>query len=220
MRLLYIEDEPKVGRLVRRSLEEAGLECEVCGDGAEGYRLARSGDFDLLIIDHLLPGMLGRDICRALRGEGHGVPILMLTASGAPDDTVAGLDAGADDYLSKPFDLPVLLARVRALLRRRSPDPNILRIEDLVLNVSTREVRRRGRSVQLSDREFRLLEYLMRNPSQTISRSQITETVWGLGFETKTNVVDVYINYLRGKIDDAGASPLIRTVRGVGYRIG
>lgn len=220
MRILYIEDEPKMGRLVRCSLEEEGHECDVCEDGDAGYELARSGKYDLLIIDRLLPGMNGVDICRFLRGEGHSAPIIMLTARDALIDTVEGLDAGADDYIAKPFELPELLARVRAHLRRRSPAPDLIKVGELVLNFHTRDVRHAGRPIVLTDREFRLLEFLMRNAGRAISRAEITEVVWGLAFDSKTNLVDVYINFLRGKIDSDPKCPLIRTVRGVGYRIG
>jgi DNA-binding response OmpR family regulator len=220
MRILYIEDEPKMGRIVGRALEEAGFDSEIVADGKEGYAKARSGHYDLVIVDHLVPSMPGRDICKALRGEGHVMPLLMLTALNTLEDTVSGLDAGADDYITKPFEIDELLARVRALLRRRSPQAGVLRVDDLVLDTRTREVRRNAESIPLSDREFRLLEYLMRYAGKTIARGDIMTYVWGMSFSPKTNIVEVYINYLRRKIDTPSRPTVIKTVRGVGYRMG
>jgi DNA-binding response OmpR family regulator len=220
MQIVYIEDEPKMGRLVARSLTEAGYDCHVLVDGAEGYNWVRTHPVDLAIVDHLLPTMTGREICRALRGEGHSLPILMLTASSGLEDTVAGLDAGADDYLIKPFELEVLLARVRALLRRRSATSDVLAVGDITLNTRTREVHIGDRQVSLSDREFRLLDHMMRRPGQVIARAEIMSDVWGLAFDSKTNVVEVYVNYLRSKLDPSGGDSVIKTVRGMGYRIG
>ena len=220
MQILYIEDEPKVGRLVARSLIEAGYDCNVIADGVEGYTWVRSRALDLLIVDHLLPSMTGREICRALRGEGYALPILMLTASNGLDDTVAGLDAGADDYLVKPFELEVLMARVRALLRRRSAVGDVLTVGEITLNTHTREVRVGVKQVALSDREFRLLDHLMRRPGQVLTRAEIMSDVWGLAFDARTNVVEVYVNYLRGKLGSNGPNSAITTVRGIGYRMG
>ncbi len=220
MRILYIEDEVKLARFVQQALDEEGHLTDVATDGLRGYEMARSQQYQLVIVDNLLPKMAGIEICRQLRGEGHTVPILMLTALDSVDQRVAGLDAGADDYLPKPFALEELLARVRALLRRRRDQSSLLTVEDLTLDIVTREVRRSNRLIQLSAREFSLLEYLMRNAGMPLSRSSITENVWGLDFDPETNVIDVYINYLRTKIDSHKNKKLIRTIRGVGYAIG
>ena len=220
MRILYIEDEIKLARFVQQALDEEGHLTDIAKDGLSGLEMARSQQYQLVIVDNLLPKLSGLEICRELRGEGHTVPILMLTALDTIDQKVAGLDAGADDYLPKPFALEELLARVRALLRRRRDRITMLAVDDLTLDVVTREVRRANKLVQLSAREYSLLEYLMRNAGYPLSRTTITESVWGLNFDPETNVVDVYINYLRAKIDASRSKKLIRTIRGVGYAIG
>jgi DNA-binding response OmpR family regulator len=219
MRVLYIEDEPRVADLVKRALAEEGFQVDIARDGDEGYRAARSADYQLLIVDQLLPFRTGREICTLLRSEGYSYPILMLTALNSLGDTVAGLDAGADDYLTKPFAIEELIARLRALLRRSDSKSLVLQVDDLTLNLVTREIERGGRSIQLSTREYRLLEYLMRNVGNVLSRSAIVEHVWEMDFDPESNVVDVYINYLRGKINLPGHKALISTVRGVGYRM-
>jgi len=221
MRILLVEDEAKVAAFVRQALEEEGYAIDVAPDGDSGLRFALSTEYDLLILDWLLPGRDGLQVCRAVRNAASQVPILMLTARDAVDDRVAGLDTGADDYLTKPFALGELLARVRALLRR-GPSGLLpeLTVADLVLNPATREVRRAGRPILLSAKEYALLEYLMRHAGQTVTRSLITEHVWDFDFDCGTNVVDVYIYYLRGKIDQKHEVKLIHTVRGVGYCLG
>jgi len=220
LRILYIEDELKLARFVQRALDEAGYLTEIATNGASGYELARSQQFALVIVDNLLPQMSGLEICKQLRGEGHTVPVLMLTALDSVGDKVEGLDSGADDYLAKPFMLEELLARVRALLRRRQDRSAILSVEDLVLDTNTREVRRANHEVHLSAREYALLKYMMQNAGRPLSRTAMTQHVWGLNFDPETNVVDVYINYLRAKIDGNRSKKLIRTIRGVGYTIG
>ena len=220
MRILYIEDEVKLAAFVQRALDEEGYLTDIATSGDIGYQMARSQQYQLVIVDNLLPKMSGMEICRQLRGEGHKVPILMLTALDSLENTVAGLDAGADDYLAKPFALEELTARIRALLRRRSERATIIRVDDLILDVFSREVTRSNRPVHLSAREFSLLEYLMRNAGMPLTRAMITENVWGLDFDPETNVVDVYINYLRTKVDSDTGRKLIRTIRGVGYSIG
>jgi DNA-binding response OmpR family regulator len=220
LRILYIEDEIKLARFVQQALDEEGHLTDVATDGLTGYEMARSQLYQLVIVDNLLPSMSGLEICRELRGEGHKVPILMLTALDSVDQKVAGLDAGADDYLPKPFALAELQARVRALTRRRQDQSSLVTVDDLTLDVLTREVRHGNRLIQLSAREFSLLEYLMRNAGHPLSRAAITENVWGLDFDPETNVIDVYINYLRTKIDSKRTKKLIRTIRGVGYSIG
>ena len=209
-----------MARFVQQALDEEGHLTDIAVDGASGFAMARSQQYQLVIVDNLLPKLSGLEVCRQLRGEGHTVPILMLTALDSVDSTVAGLDSGADDYLTKPFALEELLARVRALLRRRMDRSSVLTVDDLTLDIVTREARRSNKLIQLSAREFSLLEYLMRNAGRPLSRAAITENVWGLDFDPETNVVDVYINYLRTKIDANRQKKLIRTVRGIGYMIG
>ena len=220
MRVLVVEDEVKVAAFVRQALEEEGHAVDVAHDGDTGLQLAQAADYDLLVLDWLLPGRDGLAVCRALRGSGSLLPILMLTARDAVEDRIAGLDTGADDYLVKPFALGELLARVRALLRRGTAGtPPVLSVGDLTLNPATRRVRRGGREILLSAKEYALLEYLMRHAGRTVARSLIMEHVWDFDFDSGTNVVDVYINYLRNKVDRAHDIKLIQTVRGVGYRL-
>jgi len=220
VRVLVIEDEVKLAELARRSLEEEGYRTEVALDGDTGLALASSEDFDLIILDWLLPKRDGRLVCETLRALGNKAPILMLTARASVDDRIAGLDAGADDYLTKPFAFGELLARSRALLRRgQSGASPYLTIADLVLNPATRRVRRGSREIILTVREFALLEVLLRYSGKVVTRSMIIERVWNVDFEGDSNVVDVYINYLRNKVDRGHSVKLIHTVRGVGYRL-
>lgn len=222
MRILVVEDEEQLAMLLRRMLNNAHYEAEVALDGPTGLSLALTGNFDLLILDVMLPGIDGIEICRTLRAARVSVPILMLTARGAVEDRVAGLEVGADDYLTKPFAMQELLARVKALLRRgQQPSSQTqLQVDDLILDLVRHEARRNARVIELTAKEFALLEYLMRHPGQVLTRSQIVEQVWEYDSEALSNVVDTYIHYLRNKIDHSGATPLIKTVRGVGYRIG
>lgn len=221
MRVLVTEDEAKVAAFLRRALEEEGYAVDVAPDGAAGLELALVNDYDLLILDHLLPKMSGLDLCRALRQARRDAPILMVTARDALEDKVAGLDAGADDYLTKPFSLDELMARVRALLRRGgNRGPTILTVDDLTLDPQTRQATRGGRTLELSAREYALLDYLMRNARRPVTRAMIAEHVWGFDFEHGSNVIDVYVSYLRGKIDRGEPQKLIRTLRHVGYQIG
>lgn len=221
MRVLVVEDEVKVAAFVQQALREEGHAVDVAADGDDGLRLALSAEYDLVILDWLLPGRDGLSVCRSLRDASQRVPVLMLTARDAIGDRIAGLDTGADDYLTKPFALGELLARARALLRRGMPGmlPD-LAVGDLILTPATRRVRRGMQSILLSAREYALLEYLMRHAGQTVSRTMITEHVWDFSFDSGTNVVDVYINYLRNKVDRGRDPKLIHTVRGVGYRLG
>lgn len=217
-RVLLVEDERKLAGFVRRGLEEEGHRVDLAFDGRDGLEMARLGRYDLIILDLMLPGVEGLRICRILRQEGCNVPILILTALGAVEDRVKGLDAGADDYLVKPFSLAELAARVRALLRRPpSEAPSVLRAGDLEMDPSRREVRRGGRLLQLTPREWSLLEYLLRNRGRVVTRTMIAEAVWGYDFEGFSNVVDVYISHLRRKVDRGFSRRLIHTVRGVGY---
>jgi len=218
MRILVVEDEKKVASFIRRGLEAEHYTVDVAHDGIAGLDRALATDYDLVVLDVMLPGRSGLDVVRELRSRGRAVPILLLTARAEVSDKVAGLDVGADDYLTKPFEFAELLARVRALLRRGAPAaPPTLSVADLTLDPATRTVTRAGRSIDLSPREFALLEFFMRNRGRVLSRALIAQHVWGIDFDTFTNVIDVYVNYLRRKID-AGCEPkLLQTVRGVGY---
>jgi DNA-binding response OmpR family regulator len=215
-----VEDEPSIANFVRQGLTEAGYAVDVARTGREGLDYALAAEYDVLVLDIMLPKLNGLDLLRELRRQGNKTPTLMLTARDTIDNRVEGLDAGADDYLVKPFAFPELLARVRALLRRPPLQTgNVLQVGDLELDTATREVRRDGRLIDLSPREFALLECLMRHPNQVLTRTQIGEHVWNLDFYNESNVVDVYIGYLRRKLDNDSDLPLIHTVRGVGYRI-
>jgi heavy metal response regulator len=218
MRVLVVEDEPGIANFVRQGLTEAGHAVDVAWDGEEGLDYALAADYDVLILDIMLPKMDGLELLRKLRHRGHKTPTLMLTARDKVDDRVKGLDAGADDYLVKPFAFPELLARVRALLRRPPLQMGtVLSVGDLEMDTATRQVRRGKRLIDLSPREYALLEYLMRHPNQVLTRTQIGEHIWNFDFYHESNVVDVYIGYLRRKIDKSSDCPLIQTVRGVGY---
>ena len=221
MRVLVVDDERAVRDSLRRALELEGYEVELAADGAEAlYRLESNGQPDAVILDVLMPGVDGLEVSRRLRSKGNTVPILMLTARTEVESRVAGLDAGADDYLAKPFALEELLARLRALLRRMAPGTEgVSRFADLELNPGTREVRRGGASIELTRTEFNLLELFMRNPRQVLTRSVIFERVWGYDFGFASNSLDVYIGYLRRKTELDGKPRLIQTVRGVGYTL-
>jgi len=220
LRILLVEDEHRLSSVVRRGLEEESYAVDVAYDGREGLAMAESDEYDLLVLDVMLPGLNGLEITRRLRRRRVSTPILMLTARDAVDDRVAGLDSGADDYLVKPFAFRELLARVRALLRRGdlTKDP-VIRVADLELDTVTHNARRSGVEIELTSREFALLEFLMRNPDHVLSRTQIAEHVWNYDFTALSNVVDVYIRNLRRKMDDAYEPKLIQTVWGSGYRL-
>jgi DNA-binding response OmpR family regulator len=215
--VLVVEDESSMGELLRQGLEEANHTVTLARDGLEGLAAAETYAVDAIVLDVMLPGLSGIEVAQRLRAAGRQVPILMLTARDAPDAIVKGLDAGADDYLTKPFPLNVLLARLRALARR-APQPALeaLRVADLTLNPATREVTRGDKSISLTSTEFRLLEYLLRRPGRVCSRASIMDAVWGLDKDVQTNTVDVYIKLLRSKIE-TGGPPLLQTVRGYGY---
>jgi two-component system, OmpR family, response regulator MprA len=217
MKILVVDDERAVRESLRRALELEGYDVELAGDGLEGLTRVEESQPDVLILDVLMPGMDGLEMCRRLRRGGNRLPVLMLTARDAVENRVAGLDAGADDYVTKPFALEELLARVRALLRRSSNGAGeVLRFADLELNPGTREVRRGGDLVELTRTEFSLLELFLLNPRQVLTRSIIFERVWGYDFGFASNSLDVYIGYLRRKTEAGGKPRLIQTVRGVG----
>jgi two-component system response regulator MprA len=221
MKILVVDDERAVRESLRRALELEGYEIELAADGSEAlYRLEGSEEPDAMILDVLMPGVDGLEVCRRLRGSGSKLAVLMLTARTEVEDRVAGLDAGADDYVTKPFALEELLARVRALLRRTSDEEgDVVRFANLELDPTTREVTRGGRPIELTRTEFSLLELFMRNPRQVLTRTIIFERVWGYDFGYASNSLDVYIGYLRRKTEADGEPRLIHTVRGVGYAL-
>jgi two-component system OmpR family response regulator len=220
-KLLLVEDDPRIASFIERGLTAEGHVLDVAGTGTAGLRMARGGDYALVILDRMLPDFDGVEVCRQLRREGVASRVLMLTAKDALGDKVGGLRAGADDYLTKPFSFDEFVARIEALLRRsdlhrREPE---LRVADLTLDPATRRVARGARAIELTPKEYALLRYLMENAGTVLSRSQILNNNWGYGFDPGTKVVDVYIRYLRKKIDDGEATPLIHTIRGAGYCI-
>ena len=220
MRILVVEDEPKMAALVRRGLIEQGHAADVAGRGEDAVWMAEAHAYDAIVLDVMLPGMSGYDACRRLRGAGVWTPVLMLTARDAVEDRVAGLDAGADDYLTKPFSLAELFARLRALIRRGDVErPTELVVGDLRLDPASRRVWRGQTEVQLSPKEFALLETFMRRPGQVLSRLQLLEHAWDFAYENRSNVVDVYVRYLREKLDRPFARNSLETVRGAGYRL-
>ena len=218
MRILVVEDEPAAAAVLAKGLREHAYAVDIAADGAVALEQVEVVDYDLVILDVLLPRINGLELCRRLREFGATLPILMLTARGGLDQRVAGLDAGADDYLSKPYHFPELLARVRALLRRGPVlAPAELSVEDLVVDTRTRRVTRAGRAVQLTSKEFALLEHLLRREGHVVGRHDIAEHVWEAGFDPLSNLIEVYIQRLRRKIDDGHAVKLIQTRRGAGY---
>ncbi len=221
MRVLIVEDEQRLVRLLKRVLEEERYVVETAFDGEEGLEKAGMGEYDLIVLDVMLPRRSGVEVCRWLRAHQIATPVLLLTARDQLEDKVLGLDAGADDYLTKPFAFEELLARLRALARRppTTPTQPLLQVADLTLDLNRHEVKRAGTLIQLTTREFALLEYLMRHPGQALSRAQITNQVWPYDSEAVSNIVDIYIHYLRDKVDQDFEPKLIQTIRGVGYSI-
>lgn len=220
MNILIIEDEQKVASFIKKGLEVNGFDAEVAYDGQIGLSLARQREHDLLILDVNLPGMNGFEVCRQVRESGIKTPILMLTAMGTTKDKVMGFEMGTDDYLVKPFEFEELLARTKALIKRAKAAPHletVLKIADLELNTETKEVRRNGNSISLTAKEFLLLEYMLRNKGRVLSRSDIAEKIWDISFDTGTNIIDLYIYYLRKKIDKDYNTKLIHTHVGMGY---
>ena len=221
MHILVVEDEQRLARLLQRVLTEERHTAEVALTGNEGLYLAQTGTFDLIILDRMLPDMDGVEICRQVRAAGVSTPVLILTARGAVEDRVDGLNAGADDYLVKPFAMTELLARINARLRRDRPAQvtTALTVDDLTLDLVRHEVKRGDRKIELTQKEFALLEYLMRNAGMALTRTQILDQVWQYDSDAVSNVVDIYVHYLRDKIDRGSDRPLIKTVRGVGYKL-
>jgi two-component system, OmpR family, response regulator len=221
MRILLVEDEFKMARAVRRGLEQEGYAVDAVSDGEDALHRALYEDYDAIVLDVMLPTRDGFAVCRALRTKGRWAPVLMLTARDSVEDRIRGLDAGADDYLVKPFSFGELSARLRALMRRGASErPTALATENVVLDPATHVVTRDGRPIELSPREFALLEFLMRHSGEVLSRTRILEHVWDVNYEGFSNVVDVYVGYLRKKLEVPFDSPFLRTVRGVGYGVG
>ena len=220
MRVLVVDDDRKLAHMVRRELEEQGYAVDVANDGEEGLAFAEGGPYDLILLDVVMPGLDGMTVCRRLRERKVNTPVLMLTARDGVADRVGGLDSGADDYLVKPFNFRELGARVRALLRRGAPakDP-VLRVADVEIDTVAHEVRRGGRAVDLTSKEYAILELFVRNPNRVLTREQVAEHAWNYDFAAESNIIDVYVGNLRRKLDDHGDAPLLRTVRGVGYKL-
>jgi len=218
MRILIIEDERKVANFIKKGLEEEHYAVDSAYDGESGLYMTEVNEYDLIVLDLMIPKIDGLEVLRRVRGNRNNVPILVLTAKDSVEDIVKGLDTGCDDYLTKPFEFLEFLARIRALLRREKIDKEpILKMEDLTLSLVTHKVMRRGMEIELTAKEYSLLEYFMRNPSKILTRTMISEHVWDYHFDSMTNVVDVYVNYLRKKIDKGFEPKLIHTIRGVGY---
>jgi heavy metal response regulator len=218
MRILVIEDEKKVANFIKKGLEEEHYAVDTAFDGEEGLYMAEVNEYDLIVLDLMIPKIEGLEVLKRIRGKKNNVPILVLTAKNTVEDIVKGLDAGCDDYLTKPFAFLEFLARIRALLRREKTDKEpLLRIADLTLSLVTHKVMRQEREIDLTSKEYALLEYFMRNPDKVLTRTMISEHVWDYHFDSMTNVVDVYVNYLRKKIDKDFEPKLIHTLRGIGY---
>ena len=220
MRILVVEDEPEAAGVLAKGLREHAYAVDVAADGAAAREQASVSDYDLIILDVLMPGLNGLEVCRRLRADGIAEPILMLTARGEPDQRVEGLDVGADDYLAKPYHFPELLARIRALLRRGPAlESSVLEVEDLTIDTRSRRVQRGGRSIQLTSKEYALLEYLARHQGEVVGRADIAEHVWDDSFDPMSNLIEVYIQRLRRKLDDDHRVKLLQTHRGAGYSL-
>jgi DNA-binding response OmpR family regulator len=219
MRILIVEDEKKVANFIKKGLQQEGYAADIAQDGEEALESAMAFDYDAMVLDIMLPRKSGLDVLRSIRASKPKLAVLVLTAKGSLEDKVTGFDAGADDYLSKPFAFAELSARIRALLRRGAAKDNKLKVGDLEMDTSTRQVRRGGQSIDLKLKEYALLEFLLRNAHRAVTRTMIVEHVWDIHFDSISNVVDVHINSLRNKIDKGFNPPLIHTVRGVGYML-
>lgn len=223
IRILLVEDEARIADTLRLGLTENGYEVEVAYDGQIGHRLFQNGDFGLVVLDINLPGLNGYELCKLVRAANAQIPVIMLTALSTLDDKIEGYDAGADDYIIKPFEFRELLMKIRVLLRRsgdpNTPVGNLLRAGDLVMNLDNKEVKRDDTLINLTAKEFQLLEYLLRNKNRVVSRADIAVNVWDIDFDTNTNIIDVYINYVRNKVDKPFADKLIHTQVGMGYML-
>ena len=219
MRFLVVEDEKRIADFLSRGLESAGYAVDVAADGGSALDMVHATDYDLIILDMMLPDMDGLKVLEKVRNRKSSPPVLVLSARGGVDDRVKGLELGADDYLTKPFAFVELLARVRVLLRRGQPTPERLQVHDLTLDCIRRKVTRSGENIELAPKEFSILEYMMRNRGRPLSRTMIVEHVWDMDYDGLTNIVDVYIRHLRSKIDDRFPAKLIHTVRGIGYML-
>lgn len=223
MKILIVEDEQNISSFIERGLTINGYDADVCSDGLQAWERLQNSNFDLLLLDIMMPYFSGLELCKAYREKfGYAMPIILLTALSTTEDIVNGLNAGADDYIVKPFKLVELDARIRALLRRskangESINTGILQIADLVLDTNTKEATRKGNTINLTAKEYLLLEYFMKNPNRVLSRQTLLENVWDLNYDTNTNIVDVYVNYVRNKIQPEGTDKLIQTVIGLGY---
>src|SRR4030043_591851 len=218
MRILVIEDEKKVASFIKKGLEEEHYAVDIAHDGEAGLYMSEINEYDLIVLDLMIPKIDGLEVLKRIRGKKNNVPVLVLTAKATVEDIVKGLDTGCDDYLTKPFEFVEFLARIRALLRREKIEKEpILKLADLTLSLVTHKVLRRGKEIELTSKEYALLEYFMRNPEKVLTRTMISEHVWDYHFDSLTNVVDVYVNYLRKKIDKDFEPKLIHTIRGVGY---
>lgn len=217
MRVLVVEDEPGIANFIRDGLSEEGFAVDIAGDGITGYEMAVSNEYDIILLDWMLPGISGIELLRRLRNEKKDVPVIFLTAKDTVQDTVFGLDSGANDYIKKPFAFAELLARIRAQIRNTGEENNILRLGPIEMNLVNHQVRNDGTLVQLTQKEFSLLEFLIRNKGKVCTRTRIIEHVWDIHFEYDTSVIDVYMNFLRKKLDLTRGSATITTIRGVGY---
>jgi len=220
MRVLIVEDEQKVAKALQQGLEEHQMRCELAFDGQIGKRLALRNFYDIILLDVILPGMNGFEVCRELRQAGINTPVLMLTAMDTTEDKLTGFDVGADDYLPKPFEFRELLARIRSIVKRSSgvmQSSNLLRFADLELDLDTQTAKRGDRTIELTAKEFALMEYLIRNKGRVLSKAEIADKVWDINFDTGTNVIEVYVNYLRKKVDKDFPNKLIHTQIGKGY---
>lgn len=220
VKILLVEDERKIAETLKKGLTEQQYHVELCSDGTIAKELFETRPFDIVILDINLPGINGYELCKIIRSRNQQIPVIMLTALNSTNDKVVGFDAGADDYIVKPFDFVELLVRIRALLKRiyHAPQPvSILKVEDVVMNMDSKEVTRSGKPISLTAKEFQLLEYLVRNKNRVVSRADIALNVWDIDFDTKTNVIDVYVNFLRKKLDKEFDTKLIHTQVGMGY---
>ena len=217
MRILVIEDEKGISGFLKEGLEEEGFAVDISGDGQNGLEMASTNDYDLLLLDWMLPGLSGIEVCTEFRKKNKSVPIIFLTAKDTVQDTVFGLSAGANDYIKKPFQFDELLARIRVQLRSKNGEQTVLKLGDIEMNLETHRVFRDSKEIELTPKEFSLLEFLIRNKGKVCTRTRIIEHVWDIHFDSDTSVIDVYINFLRKKLDTGKGNELIHTIRGVGY---